>query len=117
MSVPVPRAEEAHDEEEPHRRVSEGDRVDASRLRGGQRESCRQPDSDQVVNASPSTIHHQTKLAGEPISTGELDLPAEPPLVVKSGDKDLDGQMRNLTVNETTPPSISPNNQIGRAHV
>lgn len=36
MSVPVPRAEEAHDEEEPHRRVSEGDRVDASRLRGGQ---------------------------------------------------------------------------------
>jgi len=38
MSVPVPRAEEAHDEEETHRRVSEGDRLDVSRLRGGQRE-------------------------------------------------------------------------------
>jgi hypothetical protein len=78
MSVPVPRAEEAHDEEEPHRRVSEGDRVDASRLRGGQRESCRQPDSDQVVNASPTPL-----AAGK--SAGELNWPAESPLFLKSG--------------------------------
>jgi hypothetical protein len=90
MSVPVPRPEETHDEEEPHRRVSEGDRLDVSRLRGGQRESYRQPNSDQVVNASP--------------------MPAESPLVLKSGDKDLDEGMRNMTVNETTPPSVTPSN-------
>ena len=39
MSVPVPRTtEDSIGDDEPHRRVSEGDRLDVNRLRGGQRE-------------------------------------------------------------------------------
>jgi hypothetical protein len=90
MSVPVPRTDESHEDDEPHRRVSEGDRVDASRLRGGQREYCRQPLANQVVNASP--------------------MPAESPMAPESSNKVFNQQMRNMTISEATPPSVSPNN-------
>jgi len=36
-------------------------------------------------------------------------MPAEIPLAAESNDKSLDEQMRKMTVDETTPPSVSPN--------
>lgn len=97
MSVPTPSGGQdgtRGGEESPTRRVSEGDRLDTARLRGGQREyrylvSQQVMATDNAVTASPGQV------------------PA--PIVSESADKDFNQRMRNISISQdSTPPALSP---------